>query len=87
MNSNSINQNLTLPNFRNSGIMLRILAILLKSGSWQGLLREWAGISVVSQPLPKNAAYPGIEPENRDHRQCFSDPHLLPDIQETNQRV
>jgi len=86
MNSNSINQNFTLPNFRNSGIMLRILAALLKSGCWQGLLREWAG-SLVSQPLPENAAYPGIEPENRDHRQCFSGPHLLPCIREAKQRV
>lgn len=60
MNRNSINQNLTLPNFRNAGIMLRILVIVnllcflaafLKSGSWQGLMREWADISVVSQPM------------------------------------
>lgn len=59
MNPNSINQKLTLPNFRNVGIMLRILvivnllcflAVLLRSGSWAGLLREWAEISAVSQP-------------------------------------
>jgi two-component system sensor histidine kinase AlgZ len=59
MNPNSINQKLTLPNFRNVGIMLRILVIvnllcflaaLLKTGSWAGLLREWAEISAVSQP-------------------------------------
>lgn len=56
----SINQNLTLPNFRNTGIMLRILVIvnllcflaaILKSGSWAGLLQEWADISAASQPL------------------------------------
>ncbi len=61
MNPNSINQNLMLPNFRNTGILLRILLIVnllcllaafVKSGSsWEGLMREWAEISAVSQPL------------------------------------
>ena len=49
-----------LPNFRNTGILLRILLIVnllcllaafVKSPSWEGLLREWAQISAVSQPL------------------------------------
>ncbi|HQT27440.1 MAG TPA: hypothetical protein PLK99_12735, partial [Burkholderiales bacterium] len=60
MSGDSINQNLALPNFRNAGIMLRILLIVnvlcflaafLKSGSWTDLLGEWAEISAVSQPL------------------------------------
>ena len=49
-----------LPNFRNTGIMLRVLVIVnllcflaafLKAGTWGGLMREWAEISAVSQPL------------------------------------
>ncbi len=60
MNPNSINQNLMLPNFRNVGVMLRILLIVnllcflaafLRSGSWAELMREWADISSVSQLL------------------------------------
>lgn len=60
MNPNSINQNLTLPNFRNTGIILRILVIVnllcflaafLRTGSWAGLMREWVLISTESQPL------------------------------------
>ncbi|MBY0577624.1 MAG: histidine kinase [Burkholderiales bacterium] len=49
-----------LPNFRNVGVMLRILLIVnllcflaafLRSGSWAELMREWADISSVSQLL------------------------------------
>jgi len=59
----SINQNpaaALLPNFRNLGVMLRVLVIvtaltvvaaMLKSSSWGSLLQQWIGIAAVVQPI------------------------------------
>jgi two-component system sensor histidine kinase AlgZ len=59
----SINQNpaaALLPNFRNLGVMLRVLVIvttltvvaaMLKSSSWGSLLQQWLGIAAVVQPI------------------------------------
>jgi len=59
----SINQNPTatlLPNFRNLGVMLRMLVIItaltviaamLKSSSWSGFLQQWFAIAAVVQPI------------------------------------
>ena len=59
----SINQNpaaTLLPNFRNLGVMLRVLVIItaltfvaavLKSSNLSGLLQQWAGIAAVVQPI------------------------------------
>ena len=59
----SINQNSAatlLPNFRNLGVMLRVLVIvtaltvvaaMLKSSSWSSLLQQWVGIAAVVQPI------------------------------------
>jgi two-component system, LytTR family, sensor histidine kinase AlgZ len=59
----SINQNpaaTLLPNFRNLGVMLRVLVIvtaltvvaaMLKSSNWSSLLQQWVGIAAVVQPI------------------------------------
>jgi two-component system, LytTR family, sensor histidine kinase AlgZ len=59
----SINQNpaaTLLPNFRNLGVMLRVLVIvtaltvvaaMLKSSTWSSLLQQWVGIATVVQPI------------------------------------
>ncbi len=59
----SINQNPTatlLPNFRNLGVMLRVLVIvagltvvaaILRSPNWGSLLQQWVGIAAVVQPI------------------------------------
>jgi two-component system sensor histidine kinase AlgZ len=59
----SINQNSAatlLPNFRNLGVMLRVLVIVtaltvaaavLKSSNWSSLLEQWVGIAAVVQPI------------------------------------
>ena len=59
----SINQNRAatlLPNFRNLGVMLRVLVIvtaltvvaaMLKSSNWSSLLQQWVGIAAVVQPI------------------------------------
>ena len=59
----SINQNLAvtlLPNFRNLGVMLRVLVIvtgltviaaMLKSANWSGFIQQWFGIAAVVQPI------------------------------------
>ena len=59
----SINQNLAvtlLPNFRNLGVMLRVLVIvtgltviaaMLKSANWNGFIQQWIGIAAVVQPI------------------------------------
>ncbi|MBI3527662.1 MAG: histidine kinase [Betaproteobacteria bacterium] len=59
----SINQNPSatlLPNFRNLGVMLRVLVIvtaltvvaaMLKSSNWSSLLQQWVGIAAVVQPI------------------------------------
>ncbi|HKB84017.1 MAG TPA: histidine kinase [Burkholderiales bacterium] len=59
----SINQNSAatlLPNFRNLGVMLRVLVIvtaltvfaaLLKSSNWSGFVQQLAGIAAVVQPI------------------------------------
>jgi two-component system sensor histidine kinase AlgZ len=59
----SINQNpaaTLLPNFRNLGVMLRVLVIvtaltfvaaMLKSSDLNGLLQQWVGIAAVVQPI------------------------------------
>jgi two-component system sensor histidine kinase AlgZ len=59
----SINQNpaaALLPNFRNLGVMLRVLVIvtaltvvaaMLKSSNWSSLLQQWVGIAAVVQPI------------------------------------
>ena len=59
----SINQNSAvtlLPNFRNLGVMLRVLVIvtaltvvaaMLKSSNWNSLLQQWVGIAAVVQPI------------------------------------
>jgi two-component system, LytTR family, sensor histidine kinase AlgZ len=59
----SINQNpvaALLPNFRNLGVMLRVLVIvtaltvvaaMLKSSSWSSLLQQWIDIAAVVQPI------------------------------------
>lgn len=59
----SINQNpaaTLLPNFRNLGVMLRVLVIvtaltvvaaMLKSSNWNSLLQQWVGIAAVVQPI------------------------------------
>jgi two-component system, LytTR family, sensor histidine kinase AlgZ len=59
----SINQNSAatlLPNFRNLGVMLRVLVIVtaltvcaavLKSSNWSTLLQQWVGIAAVVQPI------------------------------------
>ena len=59
----SINQNLAkalLPNFRNLGVMLRVLVIVtaltvvaavLKSSNWSSLLQQWVDIAAVVQPI------------------------------------
>ncbi len=59
----SINQNpaaTLLPNFRNLGVMLRVLVIvtaltvfaaLLKSPNWSGFLEQWLTIAAVVQPI------------------------------------
>ena len=59
----SINQNpaaALLPNFRNLGVMLRVLVIVtaltvvaatLKSSSWSSLLQQWIDIAAVVQPI------------------------------------
>ena len=59
----SINQNSAatlLPNFRNLGVMLRVLVIVtaltvaaavLKSSNWSSLLEQWLSIAAVVQPL------------------------------------
>ncbi len=59
----SINQNpaaTLLPNFRNLGVMLRVLVIvtaltgvaaMLKSSNWSSLLQQWVGIATVVQPI------------------------------------
>jgi two-component system sensor histidine kinase AlgZ len=59
----SINQNRhpnLLPNFRNLGVMLRLLVIViamtvvaaaLKSSNWTDMLDQWLGISALAQPV------------------------------------
>jgi two-component system sensor histidine kinase AlgZ len=59
----SINQNSAatlLPNFRNLGVMLRVLVIVtaltvaaavLKSSNWSSLLEQWVGIAAIVQPI------------------------------------
>jgi two-component system sensor histidine kinase AlgZ len=59
----SINQNSAatlLPNFRNLGVMLRVLVIVtaltviaavLRSSNWSSLLQQWIGIAAVVQPI------------------------------------
>ena len=59
----SINQNRhpnLLPNFRNLGVMLRVLVIViamtvvaaaLKSSNWYATLNQWLGISALAQPI------------------------------------
>jgi two-component system, LytTR family, sensor histidine kinase AlgZ len=59
----SINQNpaaTLLPNFRNLGVMLRVLVIvtaltvvaaMLKSSNWSSLLQQWVDIAAVVQPI------------------------------------
>jgi len=59
----SINQNRhpnLLPNFRNLGVMLRLLVIViamtivaaaLKSSTWYDMLDQWLGISALAQPM------------------------------------
>jgi two-component system sensor histidine kinase AlgZ len=59
----SINQNRhpnLLPNFRNLGVMLRLLVIViamtvvaaaLKSSNWYDMLDQWLGISALVQPM------------------------------------
>src|SRR5260370_19215383 len=59
----SINQNRhpnLLPNFRNLGVMLRLLLIViamtvvaaaLKSSNWYDMLDQWLGISALAQPM------------------------------------
>jgi two-component system sensor histidine kinase AlgZ len=59
----SINQNpaaTLLPNFRNLGVMLRVLVIvtaltfvaaMLKSSNWNSLLQQWVGMAAVVQPI------------------------------------
>ena len=59
----SINQNpaaTLLPNFRNLGVMLRVLVIvtaltvvaaMLKSSNWNSLLQQWVGLAAVVQPI------------------------------------
>ena len=59
----SINQNPTatlLPNFRNLGVMLRVLVIItaltvvaamLKSSSWSSFLQQWLAIAALVQPI------------------------------------
>ena len=59
----SINQNLAvtlLPNFRNLGVMLRVLVIvtgltviaaMLRSANWSGFIQQWMGIAAVVQPI------------------------------------
>ena len=59
----SINQNpvaTLLPNFRNLGVMLRVLVIvtaltvvaaMLKSSNWSALLQQWIDIAAVVQPI------------------------------------
>jgi two-component system sensor histidine kinase AlgZ len=59
----SINQNpaaTLLPNFRNLGVMLRVLVIvtvltvvaaMLISSNWSNLLQQWVGIATVVQPI------------------------------------
>lgn len=59
----SINQNRhpnLLPNFRNLGVMLRLLvmvivmtvvAAVLKSSNWYDMLDQWLGISALAQPM------------------------------------
>ena len=59
----SINQNSAvtlLPNFRNLGVMLRVLVIvtaltvvaaMLKSSNWSSLLQQWVVIAAVVQPI------------------------------------
>jgi len=59
----SINQNRypnLLPNFRNLGVMLRLLVIViamtfvaaaLKSSNWYDMLDQWLGISTLAQPM------------------------------------
>src|SRR5258706_3372025 len=59
----SINQSpaaTLLPNFRNLGVMLRVLVIvtaltvvaaMLKSSNWNSLLQQWVGIAAVVQPI------------------------------------
>jgi two-component system sensor histidine kinase AlgZ len=59
----SINQNpgpTLLPNFRNLGVMLRVLVIVtgmtfiaaaLKSSNWNSLLQQWLGIAALVQPI------------------------------------
>ncbi len=60
MNRNSINQNLALPDFSNSGTILRVLVIVnllgllaayLRSEGWREMLSQWSNIAAVSQPL------------------------------------
>jgi two-component system sensor histidine kinase AlgZ len=59
----SINQNpavTLLPNFRNLGVMLRVLVVvtgltviaaMLKSSNWSGFMQQWTGIAAVVQPI------------------------------------
>ena len=59
----SINQNLAatlLPNFRNLGVMLRMLVIvtaltavaaMLKSSNWSGFMQQWVAMAAVVQPI------------------------------------
>jgi two-component system sensor histidine kinase AlgZ len=59
----SINQNLAatlLPNFRNLGVMLRVLVIItaltvvaamLKSSNWSSFLQQWFAVAAVVQPI------------------------------------
>ncbi len=59
----SINQNAAttlLPNFRNVGVMLRLLVIVtaltliaavLQSSNWAGMVQQWVGIGAIVQPI------------------------------------
>jgi two-component system sensor histidine kinase AlgZ len=59
----SINQNpvaTLLPNFRNLGVMLRVLIIvtglsvvaaMLRSSNWNGLLQQWLAVTAIVQPV------------------------------------
>ena len=59
----SINQNpavTLLPNFRNLGVMLRVLVVvtaltviaaMLKSSNWSSFMQQWTGIAAVVQPI------------------------------------
>ncbi|MBC8008437.1 MAG: histidine kinase [Prolixibacteraceae bacterium] len=59
----SINQNpaaTLLPNFRNLGVMLRVLVIvtaltvvaaMLKTSNWNSILQQWVGLAAVVQPI------------------------------------